>query len=175
MTTLRLLLPILGLALASCSSTSNPQANHPQNPAQAEKKGFLKSIGDSTNKAFAKLPFRKDELKVVKADPNKYLPQGTLVRNGRPLKPQEPKHLLAQHKTTRGHSSKPLDPLPDLELPPLPSPSDTTGGPLGILPSLDGTDTPTTIESDAPAPEMPELEIPAELLEDTPEIPGNAA
>ena len=139
---------------------------------------------------------REPKLRLTKADPNRFLPEGTsaekvapkaapakltntdrrlLAKNTLPKKKAStPKP--APRKTTRKATKKTKTPVraiaeAPIELPPLPAHTEDDGkGYQGILPSLDGSNEATFIDVDGKPLELPPMEMPDFDEEQSPEV-----
>ncbi|MDQ8190848.1 hypothetical protein [Roseibacillus persicicus] len=162
------LFPILAIsALSSCSSVKNTVTKVKETTTDTFRAAKEKTLGPSEPK-----------LRLTKADPSRFLPEGTSVakvkaKSTTPEPKRKGKMLLA--KNTPAKTSGPaastaaeadLSEIPPLELPPLPAPSENDSGEfMGILPSLDGSEGATFIEVEGETPELPPLAAP-ELTEE---------
>lgn len=114
----------------------------------------------------------KSKLRLTKADPSRFLPEGTSVnrlaaRASKGKATNKQSRLLANNtKSNSGPrpskiGSASTAEIPPLKLPPLPEPSEDDGtGFGGILPSLDGSNEATFIDVNGETPELPPLEFP---------------
>ncbi|MGJ8725338.1 MAG: hypothetical protein ACSHYB_12340 [Roseibacillus sp.] len=132
---------------------------------------------------------REPKLRLTKADPTRFLPEGTsaqrlLVKKTPTTAPKQKTRLLAKNTLPKKKLSpsapiskkapktppKKVAPLPPLELPPLPasSPADSKEF-RGILPSLDGSNDATFIDIEGKALELPPMNLPEFEEEPDPE------
>lgn len=170
-----LLLTIIPLWMfSSCSSVKQTVAKVQDGTAKTLRAAKEKTLGPSEPK-----------LRLTKAEPSRFLPAGTRAESLRikatPSQLSEKQtRLLAKHsKPSSGPRpsqarSAANAAIPPLELPPLPQQSeDDTGEFLGILPSLDGSDTATFIDVSGETPELPAMEYPElDEEENDPEKPA---
>jgi hypothetical protein len=140
--TLTQLAPILVVCsslLTSCSSVEN-------------------SFAAVKEKAFGK---DESELQLTRANPARFLPQGTDADDIR-TNPVIQRRLLAKNTRTQNQESG----MPSLELPSLPESDEVNPESYGgILPALDGESAPTSIEVDGDTPALPPFSAPDKLQE----------
>ncbi len=119
---------------------------------------------------FSKAEDPNAELRIIKPDPSRYLPEGTSIEEAQieadllAQKAYQEDALLFAKNTPRRSSqaaSKPEFAVPPLELPPLPvATNDDEAGFQGILPSLNGSNEATYIDVKGETPELPPLDFP---------------
>lgn len=159
------LIPILAVfSFSSCSSLESTVAKVKETTADS-----FRSVSEGT------LGTAKPKIRLTKADPSRFLPEGTSITKVRAKAPASKKKgsgkvLLAKNTPPKSSdqtkpASEPekeeLGAIPPLELPPLPASNENDNGEfMGILPSLDGSDTATFIEVDGETPELPPMPEP---------------
>lgn len=143
--------------LTSCGNVTTTLAQARENTVATLRTAKEKTLGRDDTK-----------VRLTKADPTRFLPANTkaktLLEQGKPEK--QPARLLAKNEQGSSRAkNRPadLESFPPLELPALPNVSEgmeSTGA--GILPSLDGAESPFSEGGSAPLPPLP---TPEEVLE----------
>lgn len=150
------------LLLSSCGNVKTTLATARENTVATLQAAKEKSLGRDDTK-----------VRLTKADPSRFLPANTkaktLLEQSKPQK-EKVKLLAKNERSSPRAKDKPTDfeSFPPLELPALPIVTEDMGSSgLGILPALNGNDSPSK-ESDAPLPPLPTPEeILAEQNEET--------
>lgn len=175
-----LAIPLLALgSLNSCSTVKETYSKARSSTTKTLQAAKEKTLGAS-----------KPKIKLTKADPTRFLPEGTSTEavlnkatDSQATKKQT--MLLAKHteatsppRPPRPTSSQPslsqtepnvLATIPPLELPPLPESSESDNKEFkGILPSLNGNDDATFIDVHGEALELPPMDLPE--IEDEAEV-----